>query len=154
VIRSSVHQLFAPPRVAGRVSVALLLLRLFVGSAFWLHGSGKATDLAAFAADFHIPIALAAAAAYTQVIGALLLLAGVFTPVAALGVGSTMAVAVVQLIARGERFVNPGAHSWEASGFYLMASCVLILIGPGRWSIDAILWTRAKSPSGTLAHVV
>ena len=74
--------------------------------------------------------------------GALLLIAGLCTPAAALGLSSTMAVAMTLLIARGERFVDPGGHSWEASAFYMIATVTLLVAGPGRWSLDAIFWAR------------
>jgi len=124
---------------------------VFVGVAFWFHGSGKLVDLTAFAAEFQIPFALAAAAAYTQVFGALLLIVGLCTAAAALGLGSTMAVAMTQLIARGERFVDPGGHSCEASAFYLIANIVLLLAGPGRWSLDAVVCARVTRTRKQLA---
>ena len=136
--RRAVLSLLAPAIVATRPSVALLLLRMFVGVAFLFHGSGKAVDLTGFAAEFDIPLALAAAAAYTQMIGGLLLIAGQCTPVAAAALASTMAVAMMELIARGEPFVNPAGHSWEAPAFYLVVNVLLITMGPGRWSVDAI----------------
>jgi putative oxidoreductase len=129
-----------------RLDLALLMLRVFIGVAFWFHGSGKVVDVAAFAAEFQIPPLLAMVAAYTQVAGALLLIAGLLTPAAALALAATMGVAMMQLITRGERFVDPGGHSWEAAAFYFVANVVLVLAGPGRWSIDAALsrWPRAQ----------
>lgn len=62
-----------------RISLGLLALRVFVGVAFWFHGFGKLELLTAFAAEFQIPLPLAGAAAYTQMIGALLLIAGLCT---------------------------------------------------------------------------
>lgn len=121
----------------------MLALRVFVGIAFWFHGSAKIADLSAFAREFGIPLALATGAAYTQTIGALLLIVGLLTPLAAAALASTMAVATIELAWRGEHFVNPGGHSWEASAFYLIATTVLCLVGAGRWSLDAMVWTRA-----------
>ena len=132
-------ELLFPAVTTGRLSVALLTLRLFVGVAFSFHGLAKVMDLAAFAAEFQIPYALAAVAAYTQVAGALLLIAGFVTPVAASALAATMAVAMAELIARGERFVDPGGHSWEAPAFYFVANLVLALAGPGRWSVDGLI---------------
>ena len=135
------HLLRASTSPAGthRLDFTLLMLRVFIGVAFWFHGSGKVVDLAAFAAEFQIPPLLAAVAAYTQVAGALLLMAGLLTPAAALGLAATMGVAVAELIARGESFVDPGGHSWETAALYLVANAALILAGPGRWSLDAAL---------------
>ena len=138
--RALLSELLLPATFGRRASVALLLLRVFVGAAFWFHGSGKASHLAAFAEEFHTPLVLAAAAAYTQIAGAVLLIAGAFTPIAAFGLASTMTVAVAQLIGRGEPFVNPAGHSWEAAAFYLTANIALTLMGPGRWSVDSLLY--------------
>ncbi len=141
-----------PPMATDRISLGLLVLRVFVGVAFWFHGFGKLEQLTPFAAEFQIPLSLAAVAAYTQMIGALLLIAGLCTPAAALGLGSTMAVAMTMLIARGERFVDPGGHSWEASAFYLIATVTLLVAGPGRWSLDA-LFLRSVGGSVPLAPI-
>lgn len=103
---------------------------------------GKVTDLTGFAEEFGIPVTLAAAAAWTQVIGAVLLIGGLLTPLAAAGLASTMAVASIELIARGERFVDPEGHSWETAGFYVIANVVVVLVGPGRWSLDVLLSRR------------
>jgi putative oxidoreductase len=129
-----------------RLDLALLMLRVFIGVAFWFHGSSKVADVGAFAGDFQIPPLVAAVAAYTQVAGALLLIVGLLTPAAALALAGTMGAAIVHLIARGERFVDPGGHSWEAAAFYFVANICLILTGPGRWSFDAALsrWPRAQ----------
>ena len=74
--------------------------------AFVLHGWGKVTNISGFAAEQGVPIVLGAAAAYVQFIGGLLLL-GLLTPLAAFGIGVTMAVAVVMLVRAGESFINP-----------------------------------------------
>ena len=48
-----------PSFPAGRAGVALLLLRIFVGTAFLFHGSGKIGELESFAQEFGVPVALA-----------------------------------------------------------------------------------------------
>lgn len=131
-----------PPYGTHRLSVAFLMLRVFVGVAFLFHGFAKLADITAFSAEFHIPHALAAVTAYTQVVSAALLIAGLFTPAAALALAVTMAVATATLIARGERFFDPGGHSWELASFYLITNLVLVLAGPGRWSLDRYISTR------------
>jgi putative oxidoreductase len=125
---------------AGGAGAALLILRVFVGVAFLFHGYGKIVDIPAFAAEFGMPSAVAAAAAYTQFVGGLLLIVGLLTPLAGSAVAATMAVATSVLIARGERFIDPHGHSWEASSFYLVASIAVSLLGPGFISLDAQLF--------------
>ena len=131
-----------PPTLGGRPGVALLLLRIVVGAAFWFHGTGKVAHVAAFAAQFQLPYGLTAFAAYSEVTAALLLIVGLLTPVAALCLATTMVVALAKLIPQGVAFVNPGGGSWESAAFYLVASAALILAGPGHLSIDAFLMHR------------
>lgn len=127
---------------AGRAGTALLILRAFIGIAFLFHGYGKIADLAGFAAEFDIPLRLASAAAYTQFVCGLLMIVGLLTPPAALALATTMAVATFELISRGEPFVSPHGHSWEAASLYLVAASAVALLGPGRLSLDAILFGR------------
>lgn len=96
-----------------------------------------------------MPFFVAAAAAYTQFVAAVLLIGGLASPLAAAAIACTMAAATVTLILRGEPFVNPHGHSWAASSFYLIASLSVVLLGPGVYSIDAILLRRLGLwPSG------
>lgn len=126
----------------GRAGAALLFLRVFVGVAFIFHGYGKMADIPAFAAEFGMPLPVAAAAAYTQFIGGLLLILGALTPLAGTAIAATMAVATFELIARGEPFVSPHGHTWEAASFYIVAASALTLLGPGRFSVDALFFGR------------
>lgn len=125
-----------------RASVALLLLRVFVGIAFLFHGYGKMVDVPAFAAEFGLALPVAAAAAYTQFVCGLMMILGVLTPLAGAALAATMAAATFELIGRGEPFVNPHGHSWEAASFYLVAASAVALLGPGRFSIDSLLVGR------------
>jgi putative oxidoreductase len=126
-------------------SLALLALRLFLGLAFIQHGLGKWHDIPGFAEEFSIPHWMATAAAASQILAGVALLPGLGSPIAALTLGGNMIVAVSKLIGRGESFVNPHGHSWEAAGFYAVLGTSLYLLGPGRYSLDSILmrkWTR------------
>jgi putative oxidoreductase len=117
-----------------------LLLRTFVGTAFVLHSFLKTPDLPAFARKFKIPVYMAAAAAYTQLVGGFMLILGLLTPLAGIAIAVTMAVAVSKLINRGEKFLDPEGHSWESAGFYLVAAIVIVLLGPGAYSLDRLLF--------------
>ena len=131
-----------PSFPGGRAGAALLMLRAFVGVAFLFHGYGKIVDIPAFAAEFGMPPAVASAAAYAQFIGGLLMIVGLLTPLGSSAIAATMAAATSVLIARGERFVDPHGHSWEAASFYLVASLAVSLLGPGLFSLDAMLFGR------------
>jgi putative oxidoreductase len=124
------------------VDVALLLLRVCVGVAFVLHGWGKVRDVGGFSAEHGVPVFLGAAAAYVQFVGGLLLVGGLLTPLAALGICGTMVVATVMLVRAGESFINPGGHSWESAALYAVLMLCLMMLGAGRYSLDAVLFKR------------
>lgn len=81
------------PFSGGRTGTALLILRAFVGIAFLFDGYGKIADVAAFAAEFQLPSVLALTAAYAQFVSGMLLIVGLFTPLAGCCLAGTMAVA-------------------------------------------------------------
>ena len=82
-----------------------------------------------------------------QLIGGILLILGVLSPLAALGIAGTMITATIFLINRGEPFINPAGHSWENAAFYLAAGLCLALSGAGPWSVDAWLFGRSNNPA-------
>ena len=123
----------------GRLAIALLILRAFVGFAFVLHGYGKLHKIRLFAGKFGLPAPLAAFVVYAQFVGGWFLIAGLLTPVASIAIGLTMIGAIAKCVGRGEKFVDPEHHSWESAGFYLMALVVIALLGPGAYSVDAWL---------------
>ena len=86
-----------------RLALALLIPRCFVGIAFIQHGSGKLPHPSEFAAEFGIPVRLGLATMLTQCIGAILLILGALTPLAALSIAATMITATIFLIGRGAR---------------------------------------------------
>lgn len=132
---------------SGRAGIALLLVRLYVGIAFIQHGSGKLNDIAGFAAEFHLPWIVAAATMVVQLTSGILLIIGLLTPLAALGIAGTMIGATLTLIRKGEPFINPAGHSWENSSFYLMLCVALSLLGAGAYSLDARLFGRRREKS-------
>ena len=122
---------------------ALLAARLFVAQAFFASGLTKLRDwdttLALFADEYHVPLLSPPVAAALGTAGELVLpvllalgLAGRF---AAFGLSFVNVVAVVSLSE-----IAPAAlaqhHLW---GVLLL---VLVLWGPGRWSLDALLSRR------------
>jgi putative oxidoreductase len=129
---------------SGRAGVALLLIRLYVGIVFIQHGGGKLIDIAGFAAEYHLPWVVAAGTMLLQLTGAILLIIGLLTPLASLGIAGTMVGATLTLIQKGEPFINPAGHSWENSSFYLMLSVALSLLGAGAYSLDARLFGRGR----------
>ncbi|MGH9840813.1 MAG: DoxX family protein [Blastocatellia bacterium] len=129
---------------SGRAGIALVLIRFYVGIAFIQHGGGKLDDVAGFAAEYHLPWIVAAGTMVLQLTGGILLIIGLLTPLAALGIAGTMIGATLTLIQKGEPFINPAGHSWENSSFYFMLCVALSLLGAGAYSLDARLFGRGK----------
>jgi putative oxidoreductase len=135
------------------IDVSALLLRLAAGLIFLPHGYGKvfgAGGPATFAQDmpsYGLPVFLGYAAAYSELICAVLLLAGLLTRLDALLLACTMFVAafVVQL-PDALRDPQGGGNKLFAAlrgielPLALLAICLaLLLLGGGRLSLDWVL---------------
>lgn len=138
------RKILFPNEVGVRGSIGLLVLRLVVGTAFVFHGWPKIQNA------FHwmdamggqgMPSALQALAALSEFGGGIALALGLLTPLAALGIGGTMSVAIGLVHLRmGHPFVAAGKPSYELAAVYLAAAMVFLLVGPGRLSLDALLF--------------
>ena len=125
-----------PGRLA---SLGLLLLRLSIGGMMIHHGQEKLADPQQFAstyvASLHLPFPLffAYAAGFSELIGSWLVIFGLLTPLGALALTGTMAVAAYQHI------LTAGLNIYvlELVALYLGGSLALLLVGPGRLSFDA-----------------
>jgi len=141
------HWLF-PEFAAGRPAVGLLLLRLFTGVAFLFHGWPKIQNpMGWMGPEAPVPGVLQLAAAVAEFGGGLALILGLLTPVAALGLAVTMLVAIFMVhIPRGDPFVGkPGQPSYELAAAYLANVVALLLLGPGRLALDALLFGRRRA---------
>jgi putative oxidoreductase len=145
---------------------SMLILRIAAGLIFIPHGYSKVFGSggpSAFAADlpgYHIPAFLGYVAAYAEFFGAILLVAGLFTRLDALLLAGTMFVAVfvVQLPdalrdpdGAGQRFAAV-MRAVELPLALLAATAVLLLLGPGRWSLDTLLrgvWEKRRDDGRT-----
>jgi putative oxidoreductase len=122
-------------------SAGLLLLRLAIGVMMIHHGQEKLADPQQFAntyvASLHLPFPLffAYAAGISELIGSWLLIFGVFAPLGALAITGTMLVASYQHILTG----GFNIYVLELVALYLGGSISLLLIGPGLFSIDALV---------------
>ena len=105
------------------------------------HGQEKLADPQQFAntyvASLHLPFPLffAYAAGISELIGSWLLIFGVFAPLGALAITGTMLVASYQHILTG----GFNIYVLELVALYLGGSISLLLIGPGLFSIDALV---------------
>lgn len=126
---------------SNRVSLALLGLRLVVGVAFILHGSGKiAHPFSWMGPDAPVPGIFQALAALAEFGGGLAWITGLLTPLASLGILSTMVVAVLTHVSKGDGFVG----GFELALVYFFVAGLLLLAGPGRFSIDAFLASKRE----------
>ena len=120
-------------------SVGMLLLRLSIGLMMVHHGQEKLADPQQFAstyvASLHLPFPLffAYVAGFSELIGSWLVVLGFLTPLGALALTSTMAMAALQHI------LTAGLNIYvlELVVLYLGGSLAILLVGPGRFSFDA-----------------
>ena len=133
------------PFVVGRPALGLLFIRLVFGLALVFHGLSKIQN------PFHwmdrmpapAPGILQGLAALSEFGGGLALIVGLLTPLACLGILSTMIVAFVKVhLPAGNAFVANGAASFETVAFFAVIALALIIAGPGALSLDALLFGR------------
>jgi putative oxidoreductase len=131
------RRFFSVPRYSFAGDVALLLLRLVVGTAFMMHGFGKIQNpFGWMGADAGTPGIFQALAAGSEYFGGLAFIIGLLTPLAALGVLSTMSVALfTHVVVKGDPFVGKGG-SWELPATYWCVALLLVTMGPGALSLD------------------
>ena len=138
-----IKRLFAVPKHSPLADVALLLVRVVVGLAFMFHGWSKIQNPFGWMGPdaFALP-AFQALAALSEFGGGLAWVLGLLTPLASLGILSTMAVAFyTHAVMRGDPFVSAkGGPSWELAAVYLCMAVLLLALGPGRASLDRLLF--------------
>lgn len=139
-----------------RTDIATLGLRIAAGLIFLPHGWSKvfgSEGVAGFAHDlpgYGIPSFLAWFAAYAECFGALLLIVGLLTRVDAFLQACTMAVAVfVVQLPDALHDPQPGTpmlfsilHAIELPLALLAICSALVILGPGRVSLDYLLVRR------------
>ena len=140
------RRFFAVPEHSTSGDVALLLLRLVAGFAFALHGWPKIQNAFGWMGpEATVPGFLQALAALSEFGGGIAWILGLLTPLAALGILSTMVVAAsLHAFVFKDPFVasGPGQGSYELALVYLCVAILLIAMGPGRFSVDRSLFGR------------
>ncbi|MFK0023959.1 DoxX family protein [Streptomyces sp. NPDC090798] len=143
------------------MNTGLLILRLAVGLLFVGHGIQKVSHrlgghgieggAAEFRADGFCGGRLTAAAAGGgQIAAGLLLCAGALTPLAATIAGGVMTVAVTVKWRNGLWVQNNG---YEYPLILMLLPAVLMLTGPGRWSVDQAIGLLPWAPWWAAAAV-
>ncbi len=120
-------------------SIGLLILRLAIGAMMIHHGQDKLANPQSFADNYVVPLHLpfplffAYVAGYSEILGSWLLILGLLSPLGALALTGTMAVAAYHHI------LTSGFNIYvlELVVLYLGGSLSVLLLGPGRFSFDA-----------------
>ena len=135
--------ILAVPEQSSFGDAALLVARLVGGTAFMLHGWGKIQNpFAWMGPEADVPGLLQALAALSEFGGGLAWVLGLLVPLASLGIAFTMAVAVYShAVLWGHPFVaTGGGPAYELALIYLCISLLLMAIGPGRLSLDRVVF--------------
>jgi putative oxidoreductase len=144
--------------IATKDDRAALVLRVMLGLVFFPHGAQKllgwfggygfSGTMGFFTGQLEIPAMFAFLAIIAEFFGALGLLAGLFTRVAALGIMSVMLVAVPMLHAKHGFFMNwSGSQAGEGFEYHLLViamAVALIIRGGGTWSADKALADKSN----------
>jgi putative oxidoreductase len=127
--------------------LGLLLVRLTLGSIFFLHGSQKVLGLfggpglegfVKWAATMNIPEWLAYLGAFSEFIGGILLFLGIFVELGALAVISVMIGAIYYVHSDSGYFIQNGGFEYPLN--LILFSFAILIGGPGALS----LWDCCK----------
>lgn len=139
----TIKQTFSVPEQPSFGDAALLMLRLAAGVAFMFHGWGKIQNpFGWMGPDADVPGFFQALAALSEFGGGLAWVLGLLVPLASLGVAFTMAVAVYShAVLWSHPFVaSDGGPAYELALLYLCIAILFIAIGPGRLSLDRVIF--------------
>ena len=133
--------------------VSRLLMRVLLGIVFfphgaqkllgWFGGGGFSATMSLFMDKMGIPAVLAFLAIMAESVGAVALIAGFLTRIAALGIATNMTVAIFMVHLPNGFFMNWfGNQKGEGYEFHILAialAVALIIKGGGKWSIDRMM---------------
>lgn len=146
------------PLLATRADYSTLILRVGLGLVIFPHGAQKllgwfggygfAGTMNFFTETMGIPYLFALAAILAESLGALALIAGLLTRVAALGIGITIGVAAVLAHLPYGFFMNwSGTQTGEGFEYHILVVAIalaLTLRGGGSWSLDRLIAQRSS----------
>jgi putative oxidoreductase len=139
---------FLPPFLGGFAAASLLVLRLIWGSAMMLHGLPKIKNPRHWMEAEKLPRypdILQILGALSTFLGGIAIIAGFLTPLAAFGLAGAMGVALfIHVTVFHSTFVKypfdaPGG-TYEPAIMYLAIAIVFLFVGPGRLSLDYLLF--------------
>ena len=131
-------KLFSANYSAGAINAAMLLLRLSVGILMMMHGYDKLTHFNEYQSKFMNFMGIGASASLALVVFAeffcsLFLILGLFTRLAAIPL--IIATCVMVFKAHNGDVFGDG----ETAALYLTGYLVLLLVGPGKVSVDSMI---------------
>ncbi len=147
-------QIFSPNApLSPKASIAMLAFRIVVGAAFIFHGMPKIMAPFTWMTDMmgmDIPNVMQAIAAVAEFGGGLALLFGFLTPLAAFGILVTMVGALFMVhFPQGHVFISMAQPSFELPLMYAISAFLVMMVGPGTYSIDAMM---TKGEGAHYAH--
>jgi putative oxidoreductase len=114
----------------------------------WFGGGGFNASMRWFESSHHIPTIFALLAILAESVGAVALIAGFFTRVAALAISVNMVVAVALVHWKVGFFMNwGGTAKGEGFEYHILAMAIgvaLMIMGGGRWSVDGVIAKKLK----------
>jgi putative oxidoreductase len=136
--------------------VGSVIIRVFMGAVMFPHGAQKLfgwfgghgfEGTMGYFTGQGIPYVLAFLVIIAESLGALALIAGLLTRIAAFGIGATMAVAALMHSSNGFFMNWFGAQEGEGFEYHLLVigmALALMVKGAGRWSLDGLVANRLK----------
>ena len=145
-----------PHFVDGPQGYMLFFFRAVVGFLFILHGVPKLQNLKTWSAALGAPLPLCVLSAGFMVAGGVGLIAGALTPLSSASILVSMVYAIVIELIKGDPIVAPDPYmlgdyyegpngdkgeppSYEKALIFSMMLLLIIVFGPGKFSLDAIL---------------
>jgi len=132
-----------------QINAGLMLLRLVVGAIFVMHGGQKLfvfgfSGVDGAFAQMGIPMAnvLGPFVAFVEFFGGLALIFGLLSRLAALGIASTMVVAILQVHLKNGFFAPMGV---EFPLSLLGSTIMLPITGAGNWSLASLVRTKTQA---------
>ena len=124
------------------VSAFILILRIFFGVLFFIHGLGKMMNFSELSLTYPSVLGLGSymtlmLAVFTEFCCSLFLIAGLLFRIMLLPMIVAMAVAFFDI---HDGFLPEG----ELSLIYLIVFCLLYFVGPGKFSIDYLIDRRLR----------
>ncbi|MBA3385666.1 MAG: DoxX family protein [Verrucomicrobiota bacterium] len=116
---------------------AYCIMRLIVGLLFASHGGQKILGFPPVAKAMSLDT-LGMIGGYIELVGGLLIAFGLFTRAAAFISSGMMAVAYFMVHAKGGFF--PIVNRGEPAVIYCFIFLFIFFYGPGRWSLDGLIW--------------